>query len=453
VPFAGPQSKRAESAVQGALKKRAELVPGKRWSVATKTLAKRGITEDPVAVADAVGADWVVIGAVRKDGGRFQLVVTLRDGKSGNVADRLTYPLKGPRVEPRTMSQLAVEIGRAFDAAVARGGGGKTKTAPPPVTDDDTPPPVAKNKKPPPPVIGDDDEKPGGGRNEPPPAAATVEAEDADVKAVEAERAEAKRRAKATQTPDRPRWAPYFDLWAAGTISSRNFTQQPPNNTFSGKPVGGIRIDATIYPFAFSWRTAGGVFATMGFGATLDVPVWGPSTAPDGNKYATSELRVDGGLRWRFVLYKPIPRPELTLFLGGGLHSFSIAKKMDPVTGNLVDVGPPDVAYSQLTVGVGVRLHFAEWASVHADFRYNQPFDAGEVTTTTAYGPASVYGVRFEGGLDFFVYKGLKLGAIGYYERYSFSFDPSFMPPPGQMLFTSAVDEYFGGMILLGYVF
>jgi hypothetical protein len=69
-------------------------------------------------------------------------------------------------------------------------------------------------------------------------------------------------------------------------------------------------------------------------------------------------------------------------------------------------------------------------------------------------GPASVIGLRPAGGLDFFVYRGLKISVSGFYERYELTFQGSSPPPakPGNgEIAQSAVDQYFGGVLSIGY--
>ena len=77
---------------------------------------------------------------------------------------------------------------------------------------------------------------------------------------------------------------------------------------------------------------------------------------------------------------------------------------------------------------------------------------SGSITNTgSEYGPASNFGVRISGGLDFFVYKGLKIGVGGMYERFGLTFHPPANVVPAKNA-TSAVDQYFGGLISVGYV-
>ena len=169
----------------------------------------------------------------------------------------------------------------------------------------------------------------------------------------------------------------------------------------------------------------------------------------EGRRPGTWELRVDAGLRWRFVLYRPIPRPELILLAGGGLHRFSIEKRADGS-----DVGPPDVAYAQITVGLGFRIHFAEWARLWVSFRAGLLLDAGPVTAPEGYGPATAYGLRPEAGLEFFVWRGLKICAGFYFHQVSMTFlggDPPPAKPGGGTVAGGAVDRSLGGLLGLGY--
>ena len=48
------------------------------------------------------------------------------------------------------------------------------------------------------------------------------------------------------------------------------------------------------------------------------------------------------------------------------------------------------------------------------------------------------------------VWRGLKIGALGYYERYVIAFSGDGAPVK---VASSAVDQYFGGVLLIGYVF
>lgn len=447
LPFTGPAAKQAEAIVVRTLRKKATIVPQPTWTRAAKKLfAPSHSAEDIADVAADVGAQVVVTGVVKRDGRRWELSVSVRDGKTGKVRDRLKYPLKGPRLSPDVMTLLRREVSDAFDAMVAPvdelatvgkkppsatggqpsapdkapAGGGHPPSAPErsaaaqPAATETTAPATPATSEPPP----------------PPPPAAT--------------------HANEAKPARRPSWAPYFDLSVGPSISGRSFDFDPASQPkFSSGVVAGLHGDFTLTPLASTWNRAGGLFSGLGVGVTLDKPFWPDSTSKQDPtmKFATSELRVEGGLRWRIVLAKAIPRPQLLLQAGAGMHSFAIGK--DAMGG---DVGPADVGYKYATFGLGMRIHFAEWAWIWAMFDYHLVFDPGPIADVAAeYGPAKTYGIRVRGGLDFLVYKGLKLGLEGLYERFSLTFNPTAATPPAKIA-NSGSDQYFGGVIVVGYV-
>jgi len=78
--------------------------------------------------------------------------------------------------------------------------------------------------------------------------------------------------------------------------------------------------------------------------------------------------------------------------------------------------------------------------------------DSGPIADAVSeYGPTKSFGVRVRGGLDFLVYKGFKVGAEGLYERFSLTFDPTAAAAPAKIA-NSGTDQYFGGVIVVGYV-
>ncbi len=442
VPFTGPQSKAAEAVVVRTLRRKATLVAAAAWQKSAKKLfAKTHQPDDIASVAEDVSAVVVITGVVKRDGRSWQLAVSVREGKTGRSHDKLKYPLKGPRISEDTLQLLAREIDEAFDHTLE-------------ATNDDEPAAPKPRPRPAPTANTNENENtnakppPSRNKNENANANENTNANSDDEPAPITPAAVAP--VEKTDSNKRPRWAYYFDATVGGAISGRSFDFDPSSQPkFKSGVTGGIRVDLTLYPFAFSWRKAAGVLAGLGFGVTLQKPFWLPSTAmaDPTQKFPTTELEVEGGLRWRFVLYKKSPRPELVLLAGGGLHSFSIQK--DP-TG--ADVGPPDVAYKYLAVGAGFRLHFAEWASLWAQFAYHAVFDAGSVQEATEYGPGSKWGMRVGGGLDFLVWRGLKVGVLAYYERYLLAFTGTGTPTP-QKVASSAIDQYFGGVLVIGYMF
>jgi TolB-like protein len=457
LPFNGPAAKQAEVMVVRTLRKKATIVPQATWKKAAKKLfAPSHSAEDIADVAADVGAQVVVTGIVKRDGRRWELSVSVRDGKTGKVRDRLKYPLKGPRLSADVVALLTKEVNDAFDALIASPGEDIA-----PVKAEKPEKPVATAKPPttpgkPAPTTPAQEEA----QTEPtpaapaanPPATTTTSPTPTPTPTAPGEPAAPVVHAEVAKPAParRPHWAPYFDLSVGPTISGRSFDFDPASQPkFSSGVVAGVRADFTLTPLAGTWKRAGGAFAGLGIGATIDKPFWPDSTSKQDPtmKFGTSELRVEGGLRWRIVLAKAIPRPQLLIQAGGGWHSFAIGKDAMGL-----DVGPADVSYKYATFGAGMRIHFAEWAWIWAMFDYHVVFDPGPIAdATTEYGAAKTFGIRVRGGLDFLVYKGFKIGLEGLYERFSLTFNPSAACATCKVA-NSGTDQYFGGVIVVGYV-
>ena len=447
LPFNGPAAKQAEVMVVRTLRKKATIVPQLTWKKAARKLfAPSHSATDIADVAADVGAQVVITGIVKRDGRRWELSVSVRDGKTGKVRDRLKYPLKGPRMSPDVVALLTKEVSDAFDALVASPGEDIAPVKPEKPEKPEKP--VATAKPPATPAEEHAQAEPTPTPTAPAatPPATTPTATAPGEPAPPVVHAEVAKPAPA----GRPRWAPYFDLSVGPTISGRSFDFDPASQPkFSSGVVAGVRADFTLTPLAGTWKRAGGAFSGLGIGATVDKPFWPDSTSKQDPtmKFGTSELRVEGGLRWRIVLAKAVPRPQLLIQAGGGWHSFAIGKDAMGL-----DVGPPDVSYKYATFGAGLRIHFAEWAWIWAMFDYHLVFDPGPIADAAAeYGPTKTFGIRVRGGLDFLVYKGFKIGAEGLYERFSLTFNPTAATAPAKIA-NSGTDQYFGGVIVVGYV-
>jgi hypothetical protein len=231
------------------------------------------------------------------------------------------------------------------------------------------------------------------------------------------------------------------------SVSGRTFDFDPSSQPrFTSGVVAGLHVDATVFPLASFYRPAYGIFSGLGLALTLDKPFWPDSTTKVDatQRFPTSELRIEGALRWKITLYKPVPRPQLIVLAGFGVHSFAIAKDM---MGN--DVGPADVGYKYVTVGGGLRLHFAEWCYLQALFQYHAVLDPGPIAGQDEYGTAVSFGFRALGGLTFIMWRGLELVVGGYYEQFKMGFGYG----NSTKFATAASDQYFGGTLSLGYTY
>ncbi|MEO6952392.1 MAG: hypothetical protein ABI321_11310 [Polyangia bacterium] len=411
-PFRGPSVAQIEVIVQRALKPYATILSPHRYAVIAKQLvAEGGTAEDVAAVAHELPADFVITGTVKLDGKDWTLTVSVREGATGKARDRLRYPLGGPRVSNVVLSTLYDEIITALNNVVNA----------PPVE----PMPSRHDKKPPFDVIA----------TTPVPTPVPTPAP----------------APKPAPPPNqRPRWAHWFELDAGISITSRTFsTNIDGGPRFTGPPVAGIHLDLSFFPLTPTWRRLRGVFSGLGLGVTVDKPFWQPTLTAKNDPtqaFATSELRVEGGLRWKITLYKPMPRPQLTLFVQGGLHEFTFVRPA--ANPNLVAV--PDVKYVYASLGARLSIHFAEWSWVWVQFLYHIVSNAGPIQAHDNYGLAYTNGFRVAGGLDFLAWRGIHIGANGFYERFTstFGYDTNAV-----RIANNSSDAYFGGMLVFGYVF
>ena len=248
----------------------------------------------------------------------------------------------------------------------------------------------------------------------------------------------------------RPRWYPWVEATAGVIVDSRSLAFHPATPPAYAPGTGaGVHVDVTVYPLAWLHALEHGLFAGLGAGVTVDKPFW-PTTRFVGtpSQYATDELRVEGGARWRFIVRRWRPRLELTVGAGAGLHTYAIAKATDPM-GRKVDAGPPDVAYVYGTVGAGLRVvvwheRLMPWISG----AYEYVPDAGSVENVDEYGDAHTNGVMLRGGLDVRVWRRLRVGAGGFWELMGLRFIHDL---PTQKSAIRAVDQFFGGIFTVGY--
>lgn len=431
VPFSGPQGKIAQSVVERLTRKYAAAVPSAVWSRAVKRLnADNHNPEEIAQVASEVGARLVITGSVRREGARFLLLVLIRDGRSGEIRDRFRYVLPGPTVPPSVEDQLARDFGDSFPKIVELVAGTPAQsfptTAVPPA-----PQPTAAN----PPT----NDEPTPSRRE----SRVSQNEDEPSNTNDP-------RTNAYFSLQRPLWAPFFDVAFGASISNRSMRVSPDSETaFRSTAVGGIRFDAILYPLAPLHRVAQGVVSGIGLALHIEKPFWPKSNADEigeGLRLGTSELRVEGGLHWRFTLYAKRPWPELVFMAGGGTHRFAIERAADGS-----DFGPPNTTYNFVSVGGMLRAMPIEkrlrlWFA--ANYLHVPKGNAGAIERPDRYGPSQTVAFRVEGGVEVFAWKGLKLIARGYFERYILSF--STVPGTSRRA-ELAIDKYAGGALSVGY--
>lgn len=486
---------RVQLVIQNVVKKTHTLVPLAKWNAAAKRLGAMGRASDEIAmVAGDLKVDAVVTATVKKDkeSGTWTLNVSARHGPTGKAVDKLRYPLKGPRVDPATLKQLANEVGPAVDQAIMG----------PPAEPE---PVAAAPLAPPKPKVDEDN-----------PFARVAKTEEEEKKAKDGQR---------------PVFYPWFDVSAGFVLGGRRFSfeEEPgpsptkcydfdkriidPNDPaamrtvfrytnalrkcpgFSASVAGGLRLDGTVYPLAFLNINA---LRGLGLGATFDYFFWPASRVCNknadgacvsaGSELETRQLRLEVGLRWMWNILHKRSRPSILLSLMYGFHQFAIQKEkkmydtvdtsgMAVKVEGVDDHGLPDLRYQYLDIGLGGRVPLVaneKWfLGMLLDFHFHAMLDYGDIATRFidfdqfygGYGPVSGgYGIRVGFTPVEFVWKGLTARVSGYYEQFAMSFDLANadkgnpLPPidrtadtAARHLAQGATDQYFGGVLQLGY--
>ncbi len=414
LPFNGPekQANKAMSEIVRTLKRNVDFVPLADWDDAAKRLvAPSRSPDDLAAVAKDLGVAVVITGTVKRDGD-WMLQVSVRNGDTGKSVDKLRYPLKGPRVDAATLRQLADEIAPAVDRAAA------------------------------------------------PPSTEGTEAA-GEKRNIEDENPLAPKPPETPATAERPPWTPYVDADVGMVISSRNFAFDSGGLKNRGGAAAGLHFDATGYPLALLANRPGdtiNALTGLGVGVTLDWMFWpdeipctdtgGGNCTPTSDRVSAREYRVETGLRYHWNFLNRPMSPDLLVSFQYGLHAFSIAKKADGT-----DVGPPDVAYSYLTIGLGTRVPISRWIAVLFNFNFHGVLDTGAIQTQAEYGPGGAYGIRLALGAESNPWRGLTLRVSGFYERFGLSFNGSGTPAPAKTANGGAADQYYGAIITAGWVF
>ncbi|HZU85255.1 MAG TPA: hypothetical protein VE987_20120, partial [Polyangiaceae bacterium] len=440
---------------------------------AKKLFATTHSASDLSAVAGDLGVQVVITGKVKHTDEGWQLSVSVRHGPTGHSVVKLKYPLRGPRLDKETLQQLADEVVPSLDTAAA----GPTGNGPEAPEAAETPAPPTGSAAASP--NGQDVENPLNIHPEAPPSGLL---------------------------PARPEWTPWFDASLGFALAGRTFAfDNPSQPQFHSSVAAGLRLDATVFPLAaVAQRPGAGTNAItgLGIGFTLDAIFW-PDSVPTtcaasmmdmaGNctdHYGTHDLSYQLGLRWRWNVLNRSPKtwaPELLVELQFGERRFTIDKTpqldaagmpLKDAMGNpkVQDVGPPDVDYKYITVGVGTRILFLERWAAFLQLNLHGVIDAGPIQTASEYGPGSAVGVRIGGGVEARIWKGLFARLALHYEHFGLSFASShngdvtnagapvvnsttkipennLVPPCPCSTTGGASDAYWGAVLSVGYAY
>ena len=411
--------------------KSATVISDAAWKRATKK-AKLKSTTDPASIAKVAGslqADGIVFGSVTRTGAEWGLTMTVVDGKTGEVSDTLSIPLRSYRMDGEARKAIAAQLG----PAIAKLG------AEPAV--EITPEPTA----PPAPVAEDTEKAPiHGSVNEAPPPVDTREAAPTTV--------------VAAPTDDRySRWsAADVDIGVGMVVRTLNFdasstlapTQRP--NGYSGSVVPTLVVNGELYPFAFNGEHGG--LAGVGIGFTVERVIHITSKFRD-NEYDTSQTRFGGGLRYRWNFGNTSTSPTLKLLAGINRLDFSIDR-------GGANLGFPNVAYTYVDLGAGGRIPLGSpTLALFIDARYLQVLSSGEINDSAFYGSGGALGFDGEAGFEYIFARRGVVRVGGRYQRISLDFDGNGMLSnnldgnPATQDVSGASDSFVGAYIAAGYLF
>jgi len=238
------------------------------------------------------------------------------------------------------------------------------------------------------------------------------------------------------------------------SFTSRSFPQAP--NTYTNKPVPGVRVEAEVYPLAFS--NPMGVAAGIGLGGMFDqtASLNLTSSAQPGTKFPVTERRYSIGPRFRLVFGGKPTSPSLTIGVGYGHRTFKVNRTaLEP--GNTIDL--PDVDYVGFDPGLEFRIPLVERVALIFGGSAMLLTSAGPIQLADSYGQAKVTGGQGMGGIDIVITSRIAARLTGEFTQVGFAFtgngaqanardmDPTTKDVGG------AADRYLGGALTLAVLY
>ena len=252
----------------------------------------------------------------------------------------------------------------------------------------------------------------------------------------------------------RPRWAPYFDLSVGpiGERRARSTSIRARSRSFRRASWPGLRGDVTLNPLAGTWNRAGGVFSGSGSAPRVDKPFWPDSTLEAGSDDEVRDERA--ARRGRAALaHRPVQGGAAAAAAasqaGGGLHSFAIGKDAD----RLPTSGPPDVSYKYVTLrrraARALRRVGVDLGDVRLSRRPRPRADRRRRRPSTGRPRASAFACA--AGSTSSSTRASRSAPKGSTSASALTFDPTAAAAPAKIA-NSGTDQYFGGVIVVGYV-
>jgi hypothetical protein len=208
-------------------------------------------------------------------------------------------------------------------------------------------------------------------------------------------------------------------------FNSRAFPQKP--NGPSLPPVPGARLEAELYPLAFSDPRSAA--AGLGLGVDYDKTLKLNLTATNmmgSQTVAVKQSNYSIGARYRLAFGKTETSPTLTLGAGYGKRLFS------PQTGNLAMTNAsllgniardtPTTEYTVIDPGLTFRLPVTRMVAFSLGGRGMIITNAGSIQNLTSYGRAKVFGFEGSAAIDIVLGNRFALRFAGEFAQVGFQF-------------------------------
>jgi len=205
-------------------------------------------------------------------------------------------------------------------------------------------------------------------------------------------------------------------------FNARPFDGGPKNVALS--PVPGARIEAEIYPLAFSSpkSPAAGLGVGVEYDKTLKLNL-GSSIEPT-VAVPVKQSHYSFGARYRLAFGKTATSPTLTLGAGYGKRLFSTDRSrltMDTAK-NAIARDTPESEYTVIDPGLAFRLPVTKMVAFSLGGRGMVITNAGPIQNATSYGRAKVYGVEAGASVDVVLGNRFALRFAGEFVQVGFQF-------------------------------
>ncbi len=229
-----------------------------------------------------------------------------------------------------------------------------------------------------------------------------------------------------------------------------DLTARPPG--YRGGPVPGAMIDATVYPLAVGHKRKD-FLKNLGLSLMYDRVIVVNSKDMTGKVYASTESRFGVGAVFRYAFNRTATSPVVIGSLGYSNQAFTIASSGGTM------IGIPNVQYSILEPGAGLRYPVTEKIIAGLDLKLMAITSTGQIQNADQYGSASVLGVEGALGVDYLITHNIFARAAFRFETIGYSFKGTGMLSnardgnPATVDVAGARDTYIGGMATVGYLY